>query len=611
MTSLQNRIQPQLDFIIENASRIKKLLIKIANGILIYLSTFAILLIIYKLGFPKQEWVEAKILSVLEFFSGVFILSLLLRFILTFQIEHLKEKLLSEFALAVVISLIIANRVIAPKWFDENMPFLDFLRNNLFLYLSLLAVFLAEISQKSLNLYTISLNPARIFIYSFLLLIFTGAGLLLLPRSTVNGISIIDALFTSTSAVCVTGLTVIDTASQFTNFGKFIIFFLFQTGGLGIMTFTSFFGFLFKGEFSFNNELFLQSLVNEEKMGEIFKTILKIILTTFGIELAGAFFIYLSIPDNVWPANENKLFFVLFHSVSAFCNAGFSILPDGLFNKSFRFNYNFQIIIAFLIILGGLGFPIVFNVYRYIKHFIKNRWNQLLFRKRYVHVPRIINLNTKLVAVTTLALLLAGMMFYLLFEWDNTLKPHSWNGKIVTAFFGSVTPRTAGFNTIDIGTLLPATILIYLFLMWIGASPGSTGGGVKTTTFAIAILNCLAVAKGKDKIELYKREIAEESIKRSLTIIFLSIIFIGLAILLLTLSDPEKPLIAVVFECFSAFSTVGLTLGITPSLTPWGKMVIIVAMLIGRVGTLTIIIAFFRKTRALMYRYPKENIFIN
>ncbi|MFN3402700.1 MAG: TrkH family potassium uptake protein [Cytophagaceae bacterium] len=611
MPSFKDRLIANILDIQEKARDVSKSIVKTTDYLLIYLSVLGILTIVYRLGFPKKDEVDIKLIWILEFIAATLFVGIFIRFILTFNLSEIKKKLATEFSLIVALFLILGNRYIFPDWFEENIPFLRVFEMNFILYLAIVIVFLAEVTGKSLKFFTVSLNPARIFIYSFILLILIGTGLLLLPRATVNGITIIDALFTSTSAVCVTGLTVVDTETQFTAMGKVIIFWLFQIGGLGIMTFTSFFGFLFKGEFSYKNELFLQSIVNENKMDEIFKTLLKIIVITFSIEILGAIMIYFCIPEHVFESTKDRIFFSIFHSVSAFCNAGFSTFSEGLFHNNFRFNYNLQLIIAFLIIIGGLGFPIVFNFYRYIKHYVTNKWKQKVYHKNFIHAPRIIHLNTKLVVFTTICLIVGGTIFIYFLESGNSLKEHTWNGKIVTAFFSAVTPRTAGFNVIDMTTLMPATILIYLFLMWVGASPASTGGGIKTTTFALAFINTVTVAQGKEKIELFRREISEESVKRALTIIFMSTIVIGLAILLLTFTDPEKRMINIAFECFSAFSTVGLTLGVTPELSPAGKLIIIVVMLTGRVGIITFIIGFARKAKGFIHRYPKENIFIN
>lgn len=222
-----------------------------------------------------------------------------------------------------------------------------------------------------------------------------------------------------------------------------------------------------------------------------------------------------------------------------------------------------------------------------------------------------LNINSRITLITTIALMVAGFFSFFWFEYHHTLSEHSLWGKIVTALFGATTPRTAGFNSVDMTALSFPTIMITFLLMWIGASPASTGGGIKTSTFAIATLNILSLAKGKDRIEIYRREIADISVKRAFATISLSLIVIGVGIMFITVSDPEKGLLNIAFECFSAYSTVGLSLGITGGLSDIGKLVIIAIMFVGRVSMLTIIIAFFKKVKHKNYRYPNEEITIN
>jgi Trk-type K+ transport system membrane component len=226
------------------------------------------------------------------------------------------------------------------------------------------------------------------------------------------------------------------------------------------------------------------------------------------------------------------------------------------------------------------------------------------------HTPRVLNVNTLLVIITSSVLLVVGMVLYFLLEYNNTLAEHSPYGKVVGAFFGSVTPRTAGFNTVDMAALTAPTVLLYLLLMWIGAAPASVGGGIKTTTFAVAILNIVSLARGKDRVEVFRREIGNESVNKAFAIILLSLLVIGLAVFLITVFDPQMELAAVAFECFSGFSTVGLTVGITALLSTPSKLVLVLTMFLGRVGTLTLIIGLMRKVSTLRYRYPKETIII-
>jgi len=475
------------------------------------------------------------------------------------------------------------------------------------IHVSVFLVFFREFSAINTEFYQRLLNPAQLFIASFFGIILLGAFLLLLPRATHTGLSFIDALFTSTSAVCVTGLIVVDTGSYFTELGQLIILLLIQAGGIGIMTFTSYFSYFFRGGASYENQLMLKDLTNSEKIGEVFSTVRKIIILTFAIEGVGAGLIFLQTGGSLFSSLPEHVFFSVFHAVSAFCNAGFSTLPNSLYEPAFRFNYPLHLIIAILFIIGGIGFPIAFNFFRYLRHFFVSRF----FRREIRHLPWIIHLNSRIVLITSGALLVVGTLLFLLFEYDNTLAEHRGIGKLVVAFFGAATPRTAGFNSVDTSALNLATLMVVFLLMWIGASPGSTGGGIKTTTFAVATLNFLSVARGKDRLEVFHREVSGLSVQRAFATISLSLIVIGVSLFFIAAFDPDKELLDIAFETFSAYSTVGLSLGITADLSPGSKLVLIATMFIGRVGMLTLLVAFLRRIKSLKYRYPSEDIMIN
>lgn len=457
------------------------------------------------------------------------------------------------------------------------------------------------------HIYDIYFNPAIVFVGSFMILALTGAFLLMLPSATTNGISFTNAIFTATSAVCVTGLAVVDTAYDFTIIGQSIILVLIQLGGIGILTFTSFFAFFFRGSSSFKEGLNTKDFIAHEGLKDVFRAALNVVIFTIAVELIGAVFIYFSVIDNY--NISNKFFFSLFHSISAFCNAGFSIFSAGLFDESIRFDYFFQWIIMILIIFGGLGHNIVFNFYQYIKTYILE-----LFDKKRIHKQvRIITINTRLVLYTTLILLLVGFVFLYISEYNNTLQMHHTTfGKITNAAFNAVTPRTAGFNTVDFTKFTVPSLLFVIFLMWIGASPASTGGGIKTSTFALATLNIFAVAMGKNRIQILGRRISSESTTRAFAILCISLIVIGIAIMALLIFEPkETPLVTIVFECFSAYSTVGLSLNFTTTLSEPSKYVIIATMFIGRIGMLNLMVGLLRQLNHQFYEYPKENILIN
>jgi trk system potassium uptake protein len=487
-----------------------------------------------------------------------------------------------------------------------NLQIKSFLVN-----LLIFILFLIELSRLSLAINKLKIHPAVVFILSFLIVIIIGTGMLMLPNATNNGISLEDAIFTSTSAVCVTGLIVLDTSSDFTFMGQFIIMILFQVGGLGMMTFTSFFGFFFKGGYSLQNQLFLKDYINEENISRINSTLVKIIVFTLIVEGVAAILIYNLIDRDLFQNMGDKLFFSVFHAISAFCNAGFSTLQNGLYESGFRLQYNVHLIIAFTIIVGGIGFPVVVGYTNYLRHLVIGTGKMVIKGSEFRHVPRVVNINIRLIVYTTLILLVIGFISYYYFESEHTLKGLTGYGKFVTAFFGAVTPRTAGFNTVDMTALAIPTVLIYLILMWIGASPGSTGGGLKTSTFAVAVLNTLSVAKGKERVEVFNREIGHETIKKAFAVIQLSFLVIGMGVFLVMLFNPEMAILDVAFEIFSAFSTVGLSLGITASLSSSSKIVVALIMFMGRVGTLTLLVAIVKKARSQSYKYPEESVFIS
>ncbi|XOD69034.1 MAG: potassium transporter TrkG [Flavobacteriales bacterium AspAUS03] len=479
------------------------------------------------------------------------------------------------------------------------------------LIIGLILYILVRITRLIRVLYTRIHNPAFIFVISFIFLALGGTGLLLLPEATVNGISFIDAAFTSTSAVCVTGLVVLDTAKEFTFFGKVIIMILMELGGLGILTITSFFGYFFRGSASFREGLYMSNFLSTDSLNDVMNLAVKVVGITLAIECAGAIMIYCTTQGtNTGP--EGPVFFAAFHSISAFCNAGFSTLSEGLYTAPLRYNYSLQFVIVSLLILGGIGFNILFNFYTYIKLTFKKRFYNI-FKHEYLRQPaRIVILNTRIVMITTVALLLVGTIFYFVSEYHNSLaEHHSFAGKWMAAFFSSATPRTAGFQVVDISRFAPTTVFFTMLLMWIGASPASTGGGIKTSTFILAILNIFSLSKEKAYLEIQSKEISLDSVRRAFAIITLSLIVIGLAIFIILGLEKQADMLKVSFEAFSAFSTVGLSLGITSNLSSGSKLVLIILMLLGRIGTFNLMVGIMKKIRAQHHRYPKETILIN
>lgn len=570
----------------------------------LWTSIIGLLAFFFDFGFSQSKSLQDILDGLFFLVLGVGIISTISRYFENFKLIKRKVFVFDLLSIAFTVWIFY-------MYLFVGVPFeTDLLLENLiWVRIAVLFTFIREFSEIKFNYKRTLLNPAQLFVTSFLLIILLGSFLLMLPKATYEGISFIDALFTSTSAVCVTGLVVVDTGQYFTEFGQIIIMMLIQVGGLGILTFASYFSYFFKGGSTYENQLALSDMTSSKKIGEVFSTLKYIILITLSIELFSGILIYSSLNANDFKSQYDQIFFSVFHSISAFCNAGFSTLSNSLYESGFKYNYFLQLIIILTFVLGGLGFPIVSNILNYIKYRIK----KLLFSKssNLGHQPWVLHINSRITLITTFSIsILAFLAFYIL-EYNNTLAEHNSFGKVVTALFGATTPRTAGFNTIDTASMLfPTTMMVFL-LMWIGASPSSTGGGIKTSTFAIATLNILSLAKGKTRIEIFRREVADISVKRSFAIISLSLIVIGTGIMFISVFDPDKNLKDIAFECFSAYSTVGLSMGITASFSSLSKLVLIVIMFAGRVSMLTIIIAVFKKIKHKNYRYPTEEITIN
>ncbi len=595
----------------EMMASFKKNFEKFGGFFLLLTSIVSIAVIIYEIGFDLTPEFYSRSSNFYFFAYLVFFASLIFRFFSKdFREKKGKGHFLAWGMFGMLFFLLIIAYLKPDEYIRTKAPFLAFLKSPLFTYVFLLILSVMEVSRSTFAMLKKEINTSLIFVLSFLLIILAGAGLLLLPNATTGGISVVDALFTSTSAVCVTGLIVVDTATAFTPIGQIIIILLIQIGGIGVMTLTSFFGYFLVDKFSFKNQINLGDFISEDNISEIFKTLMKIVFITLSIEAVGAVFIYLSIKDTIGAYNE--VYYSVFHAISAFCNAGFSTFTDNLYDIRVRENYALHTYIGLLIILGGIGYPILFNFIQLIKHFVRNKVRQVLgLQARYIHRPKIINLHTKLVVYTTLLLLVFGAIFFGIFEYDNTLKGLPWYGVAAESFFGSVTPRTAGFNSINMGQMLPQTVLLTMFLMWVGASPVSTGGGIKTSTFAVAMLNIFNVARGRERLEIGGREVTNSSVLRAFGAIVLSILIIGISSSLIKIFEPKIDMMAIVFESISALSTVGLSIGITPSLDDGSKIVLIVTMFIGRVGALTFLSGLIKHSRELDYRYPKSSIFVN
>ena len=457
-------------------------------------------------------------------------------------------------------------------------------------------------------------NPSLILAVSFLIIILVGTGLLMLPRSTVSGISWVDSLFISTSAVCVTGLTSVDVASTFTTTGFVIIILLIQIGGLGVMTLTSFFAMFFMGNTSLYNQLVVRDMVSSNSLNSLLSTLVYILGFTLAIEGAGMLAIWSDIHGTMGMDIHEELAFSAFHSISAFCNAGFSTLPGNLGNPLLLAGHHnpFYIYISLLIILGGIGFPILVNFKDIILYHIRRFWRFLRTwewdGRRFYHLY---NLNTRIVLIVTFLLLVFGTLGIALFEWNGSFAGMPVADKWTQAFFNAVCPRTAGFSSVDLAGLGVQTLLLYLILMWIGGGSQSTAGGIKVNAFAVVVLNLVAVLRGTERVEVFGRELSYDSIRRSNATVVMSFGVLFIFIFVISILEPKLSLLTIAFECVSAISTVGSSLNATPLLGDDSKLLVALLMFVGRVGLITLMLGIIKQKKHTKYRYPSGQIIIN
>jgi trk system potassium uptake protein TrkH len=468
-----------------------------------------------------------------------------------------------------------------------------------------------EFSRNLIWLNRLNIGPGKVLALVFSILISTGTMLLLLPNATYFPISPVDALFTAVSAVCITGLSTLDVGAVFTPYGQFVIMLLFQLGGLGIMTLTSFFAYFFRGGNDYQNQIYLKDFVQSDQLSNLFNLIRRIITITLSIELISAVFIYFSLFGIQSTPDGTKIFNALFHAVSSFCNAGFTLYSDSIYTQELRFNFALHTVIAFTFIAGSLGFGVIDNLLRYFRTGFLKRYKAFFFEERNRRSSWLLGTNTRLVLWSSLILSIAGTLLIYILEYNHTLSAYNWYEKLSVAFFTATTPRSAGLTVTDTGLIgMPALFLI-IFLMWIGGGPGSTAGGIKVTTFSLALISTLNLVRGKRKVVLFNREISKHSIHRCLAVLFLSLLGIGLTLFLLLIFDGNLGFLPLFFEAVSGFCTVGMSMGITADLSTAGKITLCFAMFIGRLGLLTLLISILKQIGIENYHYPKEEIFIN
>ena len=498
---------------------------------------------------------------------------------------------------------------------DDSIGVMRILGNRTFHLLVLFLISVIELSDAVITSLGKKSNPALMMAVSFMFIILVGSGVLLMPRCVQPGVHLswIDSLFTATSAVCVTGLTTIDVPSTFTCLGQLVVIMLIQVGGLGVMTITSFFALFFMGNTSIYNQMQVQDMVSSKSLASLWSTLLNIFGFTAFLELAGAVGIFLNIHGTIGLDVRHELFFSVFHSVSAFCNAGFSNYQEGVGAHVLMTGHCWlYVILALLIILGGIGYPVLVNLKGVVLKHVKVVWKWIRGQHyASLSIPNLFDPNTKIVLRTTAVLIVLGTMLIAYFEWNNTFAGMRIHERLVQAFFNAVSPRTAGFISVNLNNMCIQSIFIYTILMWIGGASQSTAGGVKVNAFAVAILNIRSILRGTTRVEFAGRELSTDSIRRANAAVITSIIVLAFFVFFVTLSDPQLPLKAIVFECVSAFGTVGSSLGITSELHDTSKILIVLLMFIGRVGVVTLAQGLLKQYKNQNYKLPQDNITIS
>ena len=482
--------------------------------------------------------------------------------------------------------------------------FLGHLKTTIFV-ISVFAVL--DLSKSIISFLNRKTNPALMMATGFAVIIFIGGLLLLLPRSIAAGanLSVVDAFFVSTSAVCVTGLSPVDISTTFTIDGQLIILALIQIGGLGVMTITSFFALFYMGNTNLYSQLAVKNMIGTDTWNSLLSTLFYILGFTFSIEMIGAAFIWLSVHSTLGMTMQEEVYFAIFHSISAFCNAGFSTLSNNLGNPSFMGINSLYVIISVLVILGGIGFPILMNLKCALFYNVRR-----LFNKDYRQYLRVTTINTKIVLATTVLLVLSTVAFALI-EWNGAFAGMTTWEKIVQSFFHASVPRTAGFNSVDMGSFSNIGILVFMILMWIGGASQSTAGGIKVNTIAVAWANFMSVIRERKSVVILKREVSQESVQRATATVFASILVILLAFIILLATEPGLTPKQLLFEVVSAVGTVGSSLNATAYLTTAGKIIVSLLMFVGRVGLIVVAMSFVKKKGQERFSYPKDNVIIN
>lgn len=595
-----------------NAS--KDLVLKGLRVASLLVSLSAVGILVYYFGFPIEVKEEKFLFSLVEISFTFYVLKYLLLFIYDY---HPKEFFRQNWLEGIIVAILILEGI-SSQLFDTllikymaeqmGMPVLTSF-SLVFVQLYLLLVVVIDFTRRSgIDSKKIKLHPSLIFIFTFFIIIVVGMGLLKLPEMTAPDVTIswLDALFTSASATCVTGLILHDTATFFTFKGQLVIMFLIKLGGLNIIAFGTFMALFSRLGFGVKHHQVIEDFVNKDSLLSYKGMLGRIFLISFALELFGAIFFFMYWDGRLtFPNTGMRMFHSFFHSISSFNNAGFSTFTNGFYHAHIKYSFILHVVSAVLIFLGSLGFTTLLEIFDFqkMRERIRLPWKQL-------------STGAKISLYTSVGLTIGGGILIYLLEYDKLFAGDGNFASIVSAMFSSVTTRTAGFNTVDFAQFSAPTLLIIIVLMFIGASSSSTGGGIKTSTFFLIVSSTYATITGRPTIEFNRKTIPNDLVNKAYSVLIYSLILVMFSTFLLCITESENlnsgmfTIMDLLFEEISAFSTVGLSLGVTPTLSMEGKWIIIVSMFIGRIGTLTVAYVLTKNLSNLKYKYPDAHLMV-
>jgi len=567
------------------------------------------MLLIYG-GFEHAEHDRLRLLRGIRVCQWVFIVNVLYNIVLTPARWRRSQPLRWVVDIAMLITVL---PLLYPHPEHPWIPWLErLLYSHMFTFVVLVAYAMFGLSYGAVRLLGKRTNPSLILSCSFLFFILVGSFVLMMPKCTFAPIEYIDSLFVASSAVCITGLTTVDVSSTFTPLGLLVLGALMQIGALGVMTFTSFFALFFSGNVSIYNQLMVRDMIYSKSLNALLPTLLYIFVATISIEAIGAVMIGCSIHGRLGMSLHDEMVFSAFMSISSFCNAGFSNLPQGMANTAILHGSQWVYwVMTLMVMTGALGFPILVNFKDIFKEYAMRLWHRIVGTKRLNRTVHIYDVNTRIVLVTTSVIFVLGAALFYICERHNSLEGMTEFQAITQSVFNACTPRSAGFVSVNPATFLDVTILIVMFQMWIGGGSQSTAGGIKVNTFAAICLNLRSVILGRERVTAFKRTISIASIRRANAVVALSIMAYAIFTVILVALEPDLPVRDLMFESLSAVATVGSSLGVTPMLSTASKLLLCSAMFLGRVGIISLLVGVTGNRKDVPARYPIDNIIIN